>query len=125
MNGEGLWLRTKICPVTPGDVRLEKSGGMNAFVQVLDSFLRARPVFFEEAGLILAHSSCDLVDGCINAAVHVLRLRRGINGNVIRTEQNNFCGMPLALDIENDTGLNNLGVVKVKSRHLSSSVFFQ
>ena len=67
--------------------------------------LSGRAVLFQKARFVLPHATCDLVDGFINAPIHVYRFRGSVDSDVICTEEDNLGPVTPVLNVQNGLGL--------------------
>ncbi len=84
-----------------------------------------RAVLFQKARFVLPHATCDLVDGLINASVHICRFRGSIDCNVICAEEYDLSPVTSALDIQNGPGLDNFRIVEMQACDLPEGIRLQ
>ena len=94
---------------------VEEVGGEDFFVEVLDGVLWFRSVLFEETRFVLPHATGDLVDGFVDAFVHVVCFRGGVDDDVVGTKENDFSDVALFLYVEDRFGFDDAGVVEMNS----------
>ena len=80
---------------------------------------------FQKARFVLPHATCDLVDGFINAPIHVYRFRGSIDSDVICTEEDNLGPVTPALYVQNGPGLDDFWIVEMQSCNLPEGVSLQ
>ena len=97
--------------------------GINMLVEVADGSF-AGTVIFEDARFKFPHPARDLADGFIYRGIEVIAGGRTLNGDVIGAEKNDLSEVPVVrLDIEDDFGFNDAGVIEVQSVNFAPRVF--
>lgn len=90
---------------------------------VADAAVFARTVALEETGFELPHAASDLGDGLVDGRVDVLCGALHLDDDVIGTEKDDFSDLAVVLNVENDFGLDDAGIVEMEALDLLVRVF--
>lgn len=82
------------------------------FLEMLDRVLGLRAMLLQEACLVLAHPSRDLVNRQIETLIHVFTFTRSLNDDMVGAKEKNFRDVAVLLNVENSFGFDDARIVE-------------
>jgi hypothetical protein len=91
------------------------------FLEMLDDVFPG-PVFSHQPRLIFPHLPRHFVGHGIDGGVHVVGFLTGLDGDVIRADENDLGGVPVFFHLEDNVRLDDLRIIEMEALDLTRAI---